>query len=452
MALQRKTVAMTVAYMAGLNEEKLEQHYDVEEINVLRGNKDATIIRYLSQIRTTLFLKFKQTNNLMKYDLKNLNSIEWYNSNAIAQLEKWGIPVIKPNYTSHQYIEDINLLIKQKINNCSNLFDEWVNFDYIKDLFVIPTKKKGDIQVKEFKKFIQHLNFYPFQLYIHWEPVERGNIFLNDQIFLETLYEQHKETFSDISKTVAVEAETKDDIYKFIEESGSVILAVDCENSNVFKLYSILKEVKADDFVKIRKIMLFDDAHTPDGWEWLSKFTHIPVEYTQVERLLNYKSLVDMKITTGVCAEHYKNGVDSFILCSSDSDFWGLISSLPEARFLVMHEKEQCSPTFTKTLNEHGISNCCMDDFYTGNATQVKNAILLDKLRNYIPNIIGMNGMELAKRIFTETKLKATSGEIEQFYNKYIKTMRLKINSDGVFYIDNDNLYLEQKTKTTKLV
>lgn len=40
----------------------------------------------------------------------------------------------------------------------------------------------------------------------------------------------------------------------------------------------------------------------------------------------------------------YKNDVDSFVIVSSDSDYWGLISSLPDAHFLVMIEREKCGP------------------------------------------------------------------------------------------------------------
>ena len=32
------------------------------------------------------------------------------------------------------------------------------------------------------------------------------------------------------------------------------------------------------------------------------------------------------------------------ILVSSDSDYWDLISAIPEARFLVLTERAQCSP------------------------------------------------------------------------------------------------------------
>ena len=60
----------------------------------------------------------------------------------------------------------------------------------------------------------------------------------------------------------------------------------------------------------------------------------------------------------------YKNDVDSFVIVSSDSDYWGLISSLPDAHFLVMIEREKCGPDMKEALADSGIFYCYLDDFY----------------------------------------------------------------------------------------
>ena len=85
------------------------------------------------------------------------------------------------------------------------------------------------------------------------------------------------------------------------------------------------------------------------------------------------QSLVDAKLIAGTCKEHYENTVDSFLLVSSDSDYWGLISTLEKARFLVMVE-----------YNKFGL-----------------------------------------------TRANLTEAEQKQFYNKYIKPMHLKIEENG---------------------
>lgn len=61
-----------------------------------------------------------------------------------------------------------------------------------------------------------------------------------------------------------------------------------------------------------------------------------------IERIKENKSLVDIRLTARTCQEFFENEVDSFINVSSDFDYWGLISSLPRARFLAMIEWEKC--------------------------------------------------------------------------------------------------------------
>ena len=53
-----------------------------------------------------------------------------------------------------------------------------------------------------------------------------------------------------------------------------------------------------------------------------------------------------------------------------------------------------------------------------------------------MPEILTLNGKELAKRIYEETRIGATEKEIDIFYNKYIKTLRLKVDLDGNFSIE----------------
>ena len=74
-------------------------------------------------------------------------------------------------------------------------------------------------------------------------------------------------------------------------------------------------------------------------------------------------------MTAGVCEAYYKDNIDSFILCSSDSDYWGLISSVKDAHFLVMYEYSKCGQSIKDALTKRCIFHCSIDDFYTGNAS-----------------------------------------------------------------------------------
>lgn len=194
--------------------------------------------------------------------------------------------------------------------------------------------------------------------------MDSGNILYNDKKFVSLLYEANADYFTDLSKVSDAGNLTKAGIYKFLDKSERVVVVVDCENSDPYKLYATLNNLNQEALLnKICKIILYDDIHTTSAWKILERFTQIPIEHVLIERIKENKSLVDIRLTTGTCREYYQNNVDSFILVSSDSDYWGLISAMPEVRFFVMVESEKCSPTIKNALINAGISYCYIDDF-----------------------------------------------------------------------------------------
>lgn len=439
MTVDTKDMTATIAYLIGVKKHILEGCFDEECHELLQklySNRDATIIRYLCKLRTTLLLKFRKTDDEMRYNLKNLDRLEWYDQDNIKALERWGIKVIQPNYRSEKYIVDITRLIAENIDKCSELFYDWISWEYIKELFYSPRYKKPNILKKEFDKYMANLEYYPFQVYIHWNPKDYGSILYNDGKFISVLYEQHGEVFGDKTKFKDAAEDTKRNIYDFIEAGQKIAVVVDCENSDVYKLYGVIKNLNQDELSKIEKIILYDDYHTSSGWDWINRFTKIPVEHIEVARVTDSKSLVDIKMTAGVCEAFYKQNIDSFILFSSDSDYWGLISSLPDAEFLVMYEYSKCGQAIKDALSERGIYYCSIDDFCSGNIEDLKKAVLFDTLEKYLKDIPYINGRELAVKLYEETRIKASEREIETFYNKYIKTLRLKVDNDGNFRIE----------------
>ena len=133
-------IAFLMYYLIGVKKHIIEQCFDAEchdTLQKLYAHKGATIIRYLCKLRTTLFQKFKKTDTEMRYNLMNLDRLEWYDHDNIKQLAKWGINVIKPNYRAEQYMHDLTKLISENIDACSELFYDWVNWAYIRELFCI---------------------------------------------------------------------------------------------------------------------------------------------------------------------------------------------------------------------------------------------------------------------------------------------------------------------------
>lgn len=438
MTVDTKEVVTTIAYMIGVRMSALTVSYGEcsELIEKLQADKDATTIRYLCKLRTVLMQKFKKTDDLMRFQLKNLHNIEWYDTDNIKQLEKWGFTIIQANYRSEKYMQDFTRLINENIDKCSHLFYDWLNWEYIRDLFFVPKYNKNGVMKVEFNKYMANIEHYPFQMYIHWQPAEVGSIIYSDRKFLKIIYGQHNDSFTDYTKYRDADDETRNNIYNFIDSTEKTAIAVDCENSDPYKLYSVLKGLNQEELAKIEKITLYDDPNTTAGWDWLSKFTQIPVEHIEIDRVTDRKSLVDVRMTASVVTDFYRDGITSFIIVSSDSDFWGLIESLPKAKFLVMYEYEKCGTAIKNALAQHGIYYCAIDDFCTAGTEELKRAVLFAELEKHLPSLIGENPLELTHKIYEATKVTATMKEMENFCNRYVKTLRLKVNSEGKFVIE----------------
>ena len=438
MTVDTKEVVTTIAYMIGVRMSALTVSYGEcsELIEKLQADKDATTIRYLCKLRTVLMQKFKKTDDLMRYQLKNLHNIEWYDKDNIKQLEKWGFTIIQANCRSEKYMQDLTRLINENIDKCSHLFYDWLNWEYIRDLFFVPKYNKNGVMKVEFNKYMANIEHYPFQMYIHWQPAEVGSIIYSDRKFLKIIYGQHNDSFTDYTKYRDADDETRNNIYNFIDSTEKTAIAVDCENSDPYKLYSVLKGLNQEELAKIEKITLYDDPNTTAGWDWLSKFTQIPVEHIEIDRVTDRKSLVDVRMTASVVTDFYRDGITSFIIVSSDSDFWGLIESLPNAKFLVMYEYEKCGTAIKSALAQHDIYYCAIDDFCTAGTEELKRAVLFAELEKHLPSLIGENPLELTHKIYEATKVTATMKEMENFCNRYVKTLRLKVNSEGKFVIE----------------
>ncbi|MGN1098422.1 MAG: NYN domain-containing protein, partial [Clostridia bacterium] len=334
-----------------------------------------------------------------------------------------------------KYLSDLNNLILNNIDKCRELFPEWIRWDYLRELFIIQKGANPEYTKRASFKYINNIKNYPFQCYINWEPGEYGNILHNDSKFVSLLYEIHGDTFWDNTKVRDAGENTKTNIYDFIQDSESTVIIVDCENSDVYKLYSVLKNLKREELDKVKKIILYDDIHTTRAWSLLGKVIDIPVEYNEVQRVNDLKSLVDIKMTAGTCREFYSNGIKSFILASSDSDFWGLISSLPDAEFLVLMEYEKCGRDIKEALEERNIYYCAMDDFCTGNIKDLKDLALIIELEDRLKNSINLNANTLLSDIYRDCRITASETEKQSFYNRYLKTLSLQLDENGDFHL-----------------
>ena len=432
--VETRSIVAHISFLIGVRSDYLKHHYgDCSKIiDNLQESEDAIIIRYLCKIRTTLIQKYGSVDRELRYELKNLDRQEYFDTQNIRKLESYGVQVIQANYTAEKYLMEICRLISIHIDNCKKYFPDWIKWDYIRDLFILPKYNQPKVLHQEISRYRAAYNNYPFHNYIHWDPKEdAGLILAYDRKFLNVIYAQHRDYFSEFDNLRDAADRTKNNIYDFIDNASRVAIAVDCENSDPFKLYSVIKGLDEAETTKISKITLYDDANTPPAWDVLEKYLHIPVEHIEVERIVGHKSLVDIKMAVSVSRDYYENGISSFLLFSSDSDFWGLISSMPQMKFLVMYEYDKCGSAILEAMREHRIPNCAIDDFCAVAAADLKKLVLLQELETRLPHILGRKPLEVAYEVYAETKIPGTKQDVENFSEKYIKTIKLQVMGDG---------------------
>ncbi|MBQ1371471.1 MAG: NYN domain-containing protein [Oscillospiraceae bacterium] len=429
-------IVSIVGYLIGVEKQNFappgERRLDETTFDKLEKNRNARVIRHLCRIRTAFEKNYGAIRNAFRYDIKKIGTIHnLIPTDSVNQLSQDGVNIYKGRPDVDDYIITINREISNRVNGVQLLFPEWIDWKYLRDLFLMPggTKVEG-IKAAGFE-YNKNRNKYPFHCYINWRGGENGNILYCDEKFVTLLYECWEDYFENISLVRDVGNITKADIYNFLAESGRAIMVVDCENSDPVKLAAALSGLSPSSKAKIAKILLFDSEYTTASWGILAQAGDFPVEHVTVLRLNEKKSQVDMTLATRTCKEVYTNGVDSVILVSSDSDYWALIQSLSDIDFLVMVERRKCGSEILNALEQRDIVYCFLDDFCTNASYAIKTTTLLNELRARLDAALNVNIDNMLDDVIHNTWVQMTPKERQQFYDRYIKTMKLSIAPDG---------------------
>lgn len=440
---RRHTVATITAYLVGVPMEHLVLRTDLfeqETLKKLKKEKEAGIIRNLCMIRTAFFRHNTSIYNQLVREKKSLYTISEVPYKSLTELEADGIKLTKnkANYAKNNYVKDINLLIKDRINNCKRLYAEWVNWEYIKSIFIMPGGNTDDGIKAVGDFYTANRSVFPYECYINGPTESKGNILANDQTFMMALFEWNGDIFYDRSKVRDLDEEAKNNIRRFFKRAVKIDIMVDCENSNPYRLCSALKTLEEEAQNKIQKIILINDPHASTAWSIVHQYTSIPVEEILIERLYEHKSLADIKLTATTCKEYYTEDIDSFVLLSSDSDFWGLISSLPQADFIIMMEKEKCGMTIREKLTKEKYYYCFLNDFYSGEENEIMN---LAVRKNFIHELNKAFEAINVEEIFTEAEKNARTQLGEDQKTNLFRKLKEKL----VFGIEDNKVKFTYK-------
>ncbi len=430
-----------VAYLIGVPKSIFEKEHEPPKIEIYRDldkDKRARIIRNLCMLRTELETHFLKICQILQRQGRSLIGVpEYLSLDAMQQLSEDGIDIYKHLHAPSKFLVNINQNIMNRINNCQTFFPDWINWSYLSKIFIMPNGLSEEGMKKDAQIYYLNYNFYPYQQYINWPAENQGNILYNDKIFVTLLYQWNGDEFHDLSYVSDVSEYTKENIYEFIENSEKTVFVVDCENSDPYALCTAIQHLEPNRLEKIEKIILYDDVNAAIAWEMLSSYINIPIEYEMIERLKANKSLADIKVAVGTCKEFYENGVDSFVLVSSDSDYWGLIEAMPKAKFLVMVEHSKCSFALKNALISKNIFYCYIDSFYAGDGNEMKQDALKRVFADTFKDALDLNLNELMEQALYRTRITMTEEEKKRFLQRQIKrNLSLEIDNEGNVRLD----------------
>ncbi len=424
-------------YLMGVEETRFTTHDPdlSEHFNKYEKREPAKIIRNLCRVRTALMQNFIRIVNAFKQDLVNLASIpDLVPSESVNYLEYLRINIQKSRPNAMEYIITINKEVSNRINNVKSYFPDWVNWDYIRPLFIMPNGMKPDGVKAAADYYNSDRNRYPYQCWMEWSRSGVGNIFFSDYKFVTLLYESHEDYFENRSLVTAAGDILLGNLNDFLEDHERTLIVVDCENSDPIKLAAALSSLPPMQKDAIHKVMLFDSDYTTSAWTTLCN-TGITREFTferiVVERLYEHKSLVDMRLAVNTTQEILLNHVDSVILISSDSDYWALIRSLPDTDFMVMLEKMKSGQTIRDALEQEGYTYCFIDDFCTAASYTIKTRTIQHAIQTQLDEMVHFNAREMLNNVMKSTWLEMTEKEKENFYDRHLKNMRLVIDKEG---------------------
>ncbi len=448
----RKKITTTIAYLIGVPDEKINinEKFDINEFEKLKTNDNATIIRYLCRLRTQFLKNYKHIDDAVKFQMKPLETLSDYlDIDAIKYLRRKEIEVNISNAKSPTVnISYINQYIVDNIDKIKPIIPDWIKFEYIKAMFLMPGgyaghngtnirndyKKIFNIILDAGKTYSSQRSEYPYQMYIAWPKRFRetdGNILFNDLKFLKLLYAANGDRFQANRYVIDASETTKEEIYDFLDEAVNVAIFVDCENVDPYSFGSTILNLDNDELSKIKKIVLYDDVNTSTAWDYITHIINIPIVKKDIERIIDNKSLVDVTMTAGVCEEYYRNNMESIILASSDSDFWGLIKQLPDAKFLVLNEFRKTSTAILDQLDKYRIQHCFMSDFAQDKIQQFKSDVLYRGLAerikkfNQTGNFGTLDVEQLLQELFYDANISGAESQVqkekEAFFDKYLK-------------------------------
>lgn len=444
--MKTRKIVTAAAYLIGTRDSILDEHYNdcAELLNELRNDDDAGRIRNLCMIRNEImkdYMYFAERIDMLTYGLGyGLDKLERTKDSALW-LREHGTEVCLYGKKTNDLQIHLNDLIAQNINSVRRYFGDNINFEYIRELFVIPWYKKVENLKKEAWKYRNNDNhfLYPFGQYIHWKPTESGLILDNDLHFLNVVYSQHNDRYNTPWNYTDADDAVTDRIRCFLENAeGATQMYVDSENVDLYQLVAMLEALDKKLLSGIRKIVVIRDQHNHSGWDMVNSKLGISVEHHHAVRVLEGKSSVDPELMLDVSNDYHTNGVRNIILISSDVDFSALVRKI-DANYMVFYQRNKVSDDTLRFYSDNNVSTVALNSFAAHRSESFKREVFRKELDRHLKEQLPKNGFEIAGMISQNTAMHLSETELKNFFKRYIKGIILRFRDNGDLAIEIPN-------------
>lgn len=430
------TISTKISYFLGVCEDELLKIYPNEStidiIKEMQADDIARTIHHLNNLKTNIMRGFATISRCSRIGSINYCSIvdhEYLKSDFDA-LRELGIDIYTGRTDLYEYITIINNEISKRIHELKKHFPDWIEFEHIKYMFKAPKDVSAEV-----KKYQMNKSFYPCLRHFNWiNPEQNGNILSHDVKALIVIYANHGAHFNDYDKVTDASDFTKNSIYKFIEKGNKIQMFVDGENSDPYRIQAALQGLNQEELEKISVMNVYYDAiHSCAAWINLQDYVSIEVNAIPIERLKENKSLVDQNLQYDV-TEAIFNGVDSVILCSSDSDFSVMINR-SNASFLVMLESNKTCYAYKSSLRSNNVFYCYLDKFIKPTKNDFFNAVFESEVKRRVEEAFKDNMLNIIESAYESTRANISELEYECLVKDYMAKTTIKFNSQGVPYL-----------------
>ena len=422
----KKKNAATAAYLAGVGEKAICFSTEGTDVwNTLKENREANIIRKLSILRATLYLNYTRVNSFLRShtQVQLLDAAEDFNADDVDYLCKVGINLHLFNATADDYAIRLNEEITNHVDDVEDLFDDFINFKYIRRMLSASAVKPKDIK-KEIQKYQSNRQSYPFQAYIYCSKPVQSFMFYDDKSFCTKLYADNGNEFQALNLCLKCESEELTSFEKFFRERKKVVVVVDCENAS---FDGVLSFVTQNDNSRVAELLLIDDAErTTDAWRYLEKLVKVPVSRIAPSRVLGAKSLVDVRLAVEVTKRFYENKADGFVLCASDSDYFTLIEALPEDTFMVIYEADRMSSAYASQLDAMGVKCYNINAVSSEDPTTVRRNLAKQMFVAKISKAMD----DLANKVWHDVCTSLNCEDDKELYSDIMSNIRVDIDRE----------------------